>query len=406
MTGTSALSLPAWPGACSHPQCVHNFFVTPDDAEATMPQNLDTQTRNVVLLASSSAITVMAISCLYAQWVVMPRLRRRSKSTARPLLGLGCFFSIALMLLASALLTQLIVKFGGGGGSSSLKNEDDEMMMRDVSSSINFCEDDFVDSPHIAEPANTASSIASYCPLALLGVYGKPSMQWTTRVAGHKRFVVAYITLMAIGIGSTTLHALLSAVSQGGDELPMLWFMASLSFCTMDIIMKGTFPAATTKRDTQRWYLLWGFSSSAVVATGVYVFSRDNFLPFYIMFTLYVWVAIVGVLVICFGLKWKDDAFRGDVLLPLATCAGWMANLAVVAWVSEMLFCTDAQSTEWGPFAVWMWNRVMHPLWHCLSALLAYLLIQVLLAGQGLQQGWGEPQLRWWGAPYVIFHKP
>jgi hypothetical protein len=302
------------------------------------------------------------------------------------------------MLLASAVLTFPIVAFGN--------TEDDDDHSMTISSSINFCEEDFRDSDYIAEPANTASSIASYFPLALLGFYGPPATEWSTHVAGHKRFGVAYIALLAIGLGSTTLHALLTAGAQGGDELPMLWFMASLSFITMDIIIKGSFKA-TMKRDSQRWlhYLAW---SSALIATAVYVFSRENFLLFYIMFSLYSWLAIVGVIVICFGLKWNDDIFRGDVLLPLAICTAWVAIFAVLAWMSEMLFCDHATKylTFGNTIAPWIWNRAVHPLWHCSSALLAWLLIQVLLAGQGLQQGWGEPRLQWFGVPYVIFHKP
>ena len=70
------------------------------------------------------------------------------------------------MLAASAVLTQAIVAFGGREEGS-----DDDDIIRDLSSSINFCEEDFVDSDYIAEPANTASSVASYIPLALLGIY-------------------------------------------------------------------------------------------------------------------------------------------------------------------------------------------------------------------------------------------
>jgi hypothetical protein len=53
----------------------------------------------------------------------------------------------------------------------------------------------------------------------------------------------------------------------------------------------------------------------------------------------------------------------------------------------------------------WFFNRGVHLCWHCSSALLAWLGIQTLLAAKGAQLGWGEAQIRWWGAPYVSFQK-
>ena len=370
-----------------------------------MPQNLDSDTRNIILKCGSCSIAVLSTASLYAQVVVIPRLRSnpiKSKLPAwtSPPLLLGCLGSLALMLIASALLTQTFIL------SSRKDYNDDSFISRDLSSSINFCEEDFADSDYIAEPANTASSLASYCPLALLGMYGTPRKEWSSRIAGQKRFAIAYIALMAIGLGSTTLHALLTANAQGGDELPMLRFMACLAFCAIDIIIKGN-AIPPLKNNNGRW-LHWGVSTSVVVATALYTMLRGSFVFFYIMFLLYCWVAIAGIITICFVLKWNDDTFRANVLLPLAVCTAWTAIFALMAWLSELVLCKEVtHNFVFGTgLAPWIWNRAVHPLWHCSSALVAWVLIQILLACQGLQRGWGEPRLRWYGAPYVTFYKP
>lgn len=372
----------------------------------------------------SFSVLVLASANFAAQRVVIPRLRRKSGVTNwwGPPLFRGCLTTMLCMLLSSALLACPIV-FSGRRLMSAQQGAFSEKtsfsMSNDLTSSINFCEDDFMDSRWIAEPSNTMSSLASYCPLALFGLWGTPAKEWRIRSTGHLRFGVAYATLFCIGVGSTLLHALLTASAQGGDELPMLWFMASLSFIGLDIILQRTginvsalISAYILGRDVHkarkegRWFLHWLLSGSAVVATGIYLSRRENFLPFYIMFVLYSLTATIGLIVISFFLKWNDDThFRSNVLLPLAVCTGWMAILALTSWVSEMLYCTAARDSS-NPTVRWFFNRGIHAFWHCSSALLAWMLIQAMLAAQGLQRGWGEPQLLCSpivGVPFVTF---
>jgi len=403
---------------------IHAFVIT-------MPQNLDERTRSVIVKYSCVSLLILGIATFAAQWIVIPRLRRRSniKGWTGPPLLLGCITTLVMMHLLSAAITLAIIAVGPSNSTTftssqflTVSTPSAVPTSGDLTSSINFCEDDFADSRWIAEPANTASSLASYCPLALWGMFGLPSQEWSTRVVGHTRFGVAYACLFVIGIGSTLLHALLTAGAQGGDELPMLWFVASLSFIGLDIILQGTridlsalistvvfgkHPSRAQKE--ARWVLHVLLGGSAVVATAIYCFSRENFLFFYIMFVLYATTATICLITISFFLKWNDDkAFRCNVLLPLAVCTSWTAIFAISAWVSEMLLCQNAQESQYGDVAKWLWNRAVHPFWHCSSAMLAWLLVQAMLAGQGLQRGWGEPQLQcasfWYGGvPYVTF---
>lgn len=278
----------------------------------------------------------------------------------------------------------------------SHERSDDETLL---SSSINFCEQDFTNTPYIAEPANTISSLTCYVPLALLGLFGPPAAchrQHRTR----KRFVVIYSTLLAIGLGSMALHAFLTAETQGGDELPMLWFTAAAAFCALDIILQ--------KKST---LLAFVVGLSALAATTTYIGGRHDFTVFYILFSIYSQAMIFSVLYIAFGIDWNKiqptgTHFKATVLFPLAIATSWSTIIAIWTWVSEMLFCRAVMQDFMlghvvGPF---VWNRMIHPMWHFWSGMLAWLLVQVLVAAHGMRQGWGNPSLQWFGAPYVSFH--
>jgi hypothetical protein len=392
-----------------------------------MPASLDEQTRTVVVKVTSAMILVLCGASWSAQRIVNQSIvlgMTKKKLNPTSSVFLGCLATLALMAMASAVATAPILFYG-----KSMVNSGDNALM-EVSSSINFCEMDFVDHPWIAEPANTASSLASYIPLAVLGLYGPPSIEWRLRPHHNRRFAVSYTTLMVIGIGSTLLHAFLTGLAQGGDELPMLWFMASMSFISLDVISTGmskeTEPSqssALTKTSGSETgtKLQWFVGLSALGTTLVYLLCRGHFLLFYVMFISYCWITLIGLVMISFVLDWENTTFKATVLLPLAICTALYALLSITTWTAEMLFCNNIMAEyrqpqqarqSWTtveftlqPFLPFFFNRGVHLCWHCSSALLAWLGIQTLIAAKGTQLGWGEARINWWGAPYVSFHE-
>jgi len=499
-----------------------------------MPASLDDDTRGIILKVTSITVSTLTCASFYAYRVMQQekknenekqkknhqKARRNnqngkkqtsstststsssSRSSSRTggqhltRLVVQCLASLGLMLVMTTVLTFAILLAGKQQQLLEQQSEEEDNSIT-TSSSINFCEWDFQDHPSVAEPANTASSIASYVPLALIGLFGKPSNVWKKQqrkqnqnqnqndgggdgiiIIVCRRFAVAYTTLLGIGIGSTLLHAMLTATTQGGDELPMLWFTASTGYIVADILLVAkqqqkqkqqpilenppTKSSSSRKKTTVvtllRRFMPWLFFVSAVVATSVYVLARDNFLPFYIMFTLYCWITLIGLLCVCFGidvLNWddinisyqkqeeedhqdqdnagqdqnttngsnekeKDDdadvdddddddiCFKADVLLPIAICTAISAMVGISVWTSEMVYCADAQSHSLpipGHLGAWFYNRVAHVIWHCSTGLLAWLLIQFLVAAKGIQDGWGSTNARvkWWLVPYVSF---
>lgn len=88
-------------------------------------------------------------------------------------------------------------------------------------SSVDFCEPDYLLTPYIAEPHNVWSSFY-FVMLGVIGLcLGNPLHEW--------RVVLQYLALSVVGLGSMALHGTLNAVWQSADEVPMLWQVCIMS---------------------------------------------------------------------------------------------------------------------------------------------------------------------------------
>ena len=171
-----------------------------------MPENLDDDARRTVLIVTTISSSFLVGLTLWARSFFIPKLRQRlptNDDTKNPSLLLGCLWTISLMALLTVLLAVPLLHAGPLAKDSSQSS-------LEVSSSINFCEPDFEHSRYVAEPANSVSNLASYVPLALLGLFGPPAKTWKSQASGT-RFAVCHAALLAIGIGSFALHALFTA---------------------------------------------------------------------------------------------------------------------------------------------------------------------------------------------------
>jgi len=89
-------------------------------------------------------------------------------------------------------------------------------------SSVNFCEADYIYSTYIAEFHNSWTSLI-FVWLPLVGLlYANPTKEW--------RFVWAYTQLIITGIGSIILHLTLTSAGQKADEIPMLWMCSAIFY--------------------------------------------------------------------------------------------------------------------------------------------------------------------------------
>lgn len=96
------------------------------------------------------------------------------------------------------------------------------------SSSIDFCETNYLISRYIVEPHNVLSSLWGLCLLGFIGIYwGNPT--------GELRFKIPYVILIVIGFGSAALHGTLHWIFQSSDELPMIYLVIAAFYCCIEI---------------------------------------------------------------------------------------------------------------------------------------------------------------------------
>mmetsp|Transcript_9028 Transcript_9028/g.25016 ORF Transcript_9028/g.25016 Transcript_9028/m.25016 type:complete len:387 (+) Transcript_9028:97-1257(+) len=376
-----------------------------------MAANLDKAQQQTIVQVTLSLSAIVCGFVAYAQYVVLPRLALQKPPPAQDFnhnnnnnndkpqtimsekgdsIIQGSFQTFLVMCLSTILLT---------GPLTYLHNDDFEAAQSNLTSSINFCESEFENLEAIAEPANTISSLTSYVPLAIMGIFQTGHSSSCYWKEGERDFVLCYATLFMIGIGSTLLHSFLTAATQGGDELPMLWFTAATSFCGLQVIFPSVVKGVKSL-----------VVASVLACTAIYVQFRANFAYFYAMFSIYIGTLVFSIIYIALLMNWEarpnGARFKQRVLLPLArTCALTML-VAVWIWNSEMVGCAHAQGYEKGSVVAVIWDRVLHPLWHFTSGLAAFLLIQVFFAADGFAKGRGVPVIacsRWLGAPLVIF---
>jgi len=360
-----------------------------------MPASLYAGARVVVFLATVP-LTAMMVAMLLRVHAKMPSLRADAQKASAALYAsarrgpfadsmlAGCIAALALMAAATAALVLPVLAVGPQAlpGHSAYSA---------APASINFCEEDFVHSALVAEPVNFVSSLASYVPLAVLGLAGPAA----STGGGFTRFTAVHLSILAIGIGSAWLHAALTSFAQGGDELPMLWWIAATAYCTITVCLK----AAGSELAGSKWlgYLVEG---SVVAATATYIGHRENFAVFYSMFMTYVAIVLCGLVWLCVGTDLaashgvRGKVFQAQVFVPLATAFVSVMVAAKWMWILEMVGCEVLSSVL---------KRWVHALWHFTSSLSAFLGVQLLAATHGLQHDWGTPCICWFGAPYVAY---
>jgi len=95
-------------------------------------------------------------------------------------------------------------------------------------SSIDFCESNYLHTHYVAEIHNMWSSIVGISLFGVLGLMcGNPSKEL--------RFSIAYFILVLIGVGSACLHATLHWVYQSSDELPMVYLITTYIYIFLEL---------------------------------------------------------------------------------------------------------------------------------------------------------------------------
>ncbi|CAO3572563.1 unnamed protein product [Mortierella alpina] len=266
-------------------------------------------------------------------------------------------------------------------------------------SSIDWCEDNYVVSFYIAEFFNSFSSFAMII-LGETACYSIDRLQsdmertlessptQTTRAPSLFRFKLAFRTITVVGIGSFLFHATLLHHMQMLDELPMLYSVLVLFFCLIESRF-GPRPA-------------WFARSLAVlgmVVTILVAFTEGD-MQFYSFHGTFGPLE-VATLYLIFRVYLARKSEYPDVKRVFEAGIGLYA-FAVAVWMTDLSFCTKPLLTLLGPLGVnehhehgqWIVKDLyLHAWWHILVSMGLYLLSTVIMLDGLIIQGW-RPQLQ------------
>jgi dihydroceramidase len=213
-----------------------------------------------------------------------------------------------------------------------------------VTSSIDWCERNYVVSYYVAEFWNTISA-------AIFVICGLLDFQHALRMRAELRFKMYSLSVVMVGIGTATFHGSLTFVGQLGDELPMVWMMMILWYIM--IVMETKDPKAILPV----MLALYSFLFSVVHSVGA----------FHRVFQVHFAVLILVTLGI--GLKHllKFGNHKNDQLWPLGWyyVALWIAALGF--WLSDQFMCQSMHSLRIGSLG--LPNPQGHAFWHLLTGL-------------------------------------
>jgi dihydroceramidase len=238
-------------------------------------------------------------------------------------------------------------------------------------SSIDFCESNYLLSYVIVEPHNVWSSLFGLSLVGVLGIiYGNPVQEW--------RFVLIYFILFMIGIGSACLHATLHWSFQSSDELPMVYLIVALVY----IVLEVDSPRGTSKYPEIPKYLFL----LSCINTAVYFVFQQLYLMFLATFTgltivlTYFHVQIAWRL--CQENRYEKKEHNINNTLALRFYMWHYIAFIIVAvpiWILDQFHCGYLLSLYNNlpfPFR----GMTLHVVWHICAGIATHFLVQFLCA--------------------------
>eukprot|EP00611_Tribonema_gayanum_P023634 TRINITY_DN5004_c0_g1_i4.p1 TRINITY_DN5004_c0_g1~~TRINITY_DN5004_c0_g1_i4.p1 ORF type:complete len:372 (+),score=103.85 TRINITY_DN5004_c0_g1_i4:155-1117(+) len=232
-----------------------------------------------------------------------------------------------------------------------------------ISSSVDWCEENYMHSTYVAETHNTISS-------AIIALVGAAGVECCHGCSAEGRYWLLSVLLIVIGLGSMAFHGALRHWMQMLDEVPMLWLVVAATFCTLEHEAKGH-----GGRQYGAWLpaalLLW---AAVISATTILLQGGLQVICFHAGFASAELVALYGVYRL-----YRDttDAQTRRI------CRGSFAlfALSILCWSADGLLCARLQNLPWG-----LPNPQLHAWgWHILVAAAAYgLLVASLMERLGL----------------------
>lgn len=222
------------------------------------------------------------------------------------------------------------------------------------SSSIDFCESNYLHNSWTAEPHNAWSSLLGITGFGLLGLLHTSSAGLATKGPCQEwRVKISFAILAITGLGSLCLHSTLHWVFQSSDELPMIYLMLSCLYSCAEV------DAAPSKPKFPQLAPL--LLVTAIGNTIIYFTFQHLYWFFLLTFTTEVTVATIWIYYLAFytshgNYNCRRICLTGSAIYLLA---------GTTAWVLDMLYCDSvvlpfADNVLTGRFR----GLTPHVIWH------------------------------------------
>ncbi len=242
--------------------------------------------------------------------------------------------------------------------------------------SVDWCEQNYAHSGYVCEMFNSVSSVS----MLLVGVLGA---LWHRRVL-EQRFVLVFLSVALVGIGSIAFHGTLRFELQMLDELPMLYTAALLVYVLLE-------------NQPQRRFGTWfpaTLAAYALVATCGAAFLRGQaqFWSFQVSFAGLEFYGLYRTWLI--HRQSRDGTHRR--LFRVGIC---LYASAIVLWFIDLRFCRALTHVT---RRLGIPNPELHAWWHVLVSAGLYAMILVIAFDRcqvlGRRPGW---RYHWGVVPVV-----
>jgi len=215
-----------------------------------------------------------------------------------------------------------------------------------ATATIDWCEDNYIITSYVAEFFNSTTSFcivaAGLLPLLLhKGLWSV--MEW--------RFVLAFLSVCVVGLGSVAFHGTLQFRHQMWDEVPMLWTVVIILYCLLE-----------HEHSSPRYGPLLPLSLAVYAGFSTCATSQQDgsaqWFSFHTLFAACEFPALYMVYKFFRGLSQSETTLRSVMKRGFAAYA-----LAIPVWLSDLNFCGAFQKLPGYSY----WN--LHAFgWHTLTS--------------------------------------
>ncbi|CAH1245374.1 ACER3 [Branchiostoma lanceolatum] len=216
-----------------------------------------------------------------------------------------------------------------------------------ATATIDWCEENYVVTEYVAEFWNTISNLAMIIPPILAGIKAYQEKLET-------RFVVSFLSILVVGIGSWCFHMTLLYEMQLFDELPMIWGSCIFVF---DLFHSFT-PPKYQNLPMILCLVLYSF-----IITAVYISIKNPIFH----------ETAYAVLVFTLFFKSLDMLRRPNSSRALFFTALATYGTGFIIWNIDNFFCHNIREFRGTLTSPWRPLTQLHAWWHLLAGLGTYI---------------------------------